>query len=874
VLAGLAACGAFAAPAAAELTAARIDAANFSRLRAGGPDAATGLGDWALSNGTLCAGVSDPSHENDLSTTGGTLMDLGHCGRGDDQFLIFEQLSNLSTRTLFPISRVEAEQDGSEARLVTHGAREGIALVTRYAVDLAEPTRLRIRSRLERVEPGGRVFGYGTAIANVYSLTPFALDTRGLGPSRGFAQMPFFGLDRSAIANSAVPADLLVLVGDAGLQPGIAYAVRQVAARLEPASGEKVELPRLLLADDVATISAIFARPFWVGDGRSLGTLQFLQTQLMDLEVGDALVVEQEIWLGDRADVASATERMQVNLPRVRGSVDDPEASLVVLDSRENPATQVRPGPDGRFQLRLPVGSYALRAAAPGGRELKRSFQVGADEVDLGRIELGAPARVRLPRGEPMRLSFLGVEGTPDPRIGDDLLGFTVAGREVRHTAGVRNLWLGGTAADPEAIALAPGRYRVLATRGPEFSVTETHLELAPGATAELGIEPPKRVLATPGLISSDFHVHAAPSPDSALSLRARVASFAAEGAEVLVATDHDMVTDYAPLIRELGLAGRMASLVGSEVTSEVKTEVAPYTIGHLNAFPLPLDPLAYRGGAVPNEGRRWRQVVSDLRAIPGDRVLQLNHARADEGGLHARAFFSHLGFVGEPYDPSKPLTATPNAVLVEPDPKTGVRDIDFDAMELLNGKRLDAYPALREDWFSLLRQGIVLTGTANSDSHTHQSFVAAPRNFVQVSSDEVAAFDPKAFVRAVREGRCFGSTGPLLEVRLGDAGLGDRFRGREGTLRVEVRTAPWVPVRQLRVYLDGRVVRTQPIEAGGVLELPMRFEHDGFLTVEVEGDPSPTYAALLPEMTPFAFTNPIFVDADGDGRWTAPGQP
>ena len=45
-------------------------------------------------------------------------------------------------------------------------------------------------------------------------------------------------------------------------------------------------------------------------------------------------------------------------------------------------------------------------------------------------------------------------------------------------------------------------------------------------------------------------------------------------------------------------------------------------------------------------------------------------------------------------------------------------------------------------------------------------------------------------------------------------------------------------------------------------------------MTVEVEGDPTGVYAELLPEFTPFAFTNPIFVDADGDGRWTAPGHP
>ena len=67
--------------------------------------------------------------------------------------------------------------------------------------------------------------------------------------------------------------------------------------------------------------------------------------------------------------------------------------------------------------------------------------------------------------------------------------------------------------------------------------------------------------------------------------------------------------------------------------------------------------------------------------------------------------------------------------------------------------------------------------------------------------------------MRAVREGRCFGTTGPLLEVKLGDAGIGERFRGREGTLRVEVRTAPWVPVRRARVFQDGRLLRSEPIE-------------------------------------------------------------
>jgi hypothetical protein len=355
-LAALAAALLCAAPARAQLAAERLGAGNLERLRPRGPDAVAGLGDFALSNGTLCAAVSDPAHENDLSTTGGALMDLGHCGEADDQFLIFEQLVNLSTRSLVPVESVTPEVDAQQARVVARGARDGVALETRYALDLSDPTRLRVSSRLERRAAGERLFALGSAFAGVYSLTPFTLDTRAPEASRGFAQLPFFGLGRQAVASAAVPADLLVLVGDDFLAGGIAYAVRPLGARLERASGERVELPRLLLADELASVFAVIARPFWIGDGRAFGTLQQLQTRFMDLAVGDALVVDQEIWVGTRGDMASATRELFRAEPRVYGSVDDAQASLAVVRAEGGAAGQVRPGADGRFELRLPRG--------------------------------------------------------------------------------------------------------------------------------------------------------------------------------------------------------------------------------------------------------------------------------------------------------------------------------------------------------------------------------------------------------------------------------------------------------------------------------------------------------------------------------------
>jgi hypothetical protein len=148
------------------------------------------------------------------------------------------------------------------------------------------------------------------------------------------------------------------------------------------------------------------------------------------------------------------------------------------------------------------------------------------------------------------------------------------------------------------------------------------------------------------------------------------------------------------------------------------------------------------------------------------------------------------------------------------------------------------------------------------------------PRTYVALADDEIAGFDEAAFFAALRGGRAFASTGPLLEVRLGEAGPGERFTGRRGTLRVEVAAAPWVPVERLLVHRDGEIVAERAVARGSAVELPLEFARDGFVVVEVEGIPDPTYRALLPGFTPLAVANPIFVDADGDGAWSAPGFP
>lgn len=864
-----------ATPAAGELYAERIGAANAAARRVGGPDAIAGVGDWALGNGTLCAALADPSHETVLATSGGVLVDLGHCGRGDDRFIQLQPLLNLSRGETPPVTEVRAERDAETARLVTRGEAEGASFETRYELSLARPTALRVRTQVDGREGGTRIFLFGDVILNGRAaLAPFTLHTGDLGRSSGHTHPDVDPDSYRSLLGGLRSGDLQVLVGAERGSPGIAYGVRLVDAHHVGRDGRARAVPSLALTGEDFSLLGVLANPLWLGDPDRIGLLALAQTVFMDVEEGERLVFEREVLVGRRGDVASVTDQVWPDATRVSGRVDDPEARIEVALVEGAPFTWLRPDPDGRFVFRAPPGEYTVTASTPDGRRDEHRRRLADTAASLEPFRLGAPARVRLPRGQPMRLVFRGLEGTPDPELGADRPRLRFGDRVVPPHRQGPDVSLAGRAGDPEAVVLRPGRYRVYATRGPEFDVSVAELSLEAGSETLLDIAPPPRALETPGWIAADFHVHAEPSDDSAMPLRERVASFVAQGGEVLVATDHDRVTDFAPLLRELDLTGQVASMVGTELTATVQGPENPHTSGHSNLFPVPRDPIGYRDGTLDHEGRRIRSVIAELRALGGERIWQLNHPRSGSGSPGSLHYFEHLSVAGEPFDPARPLGDERNRPLVAPDPETGVRDLDFDAIELMNGAPMSYYRAVRADWFSLLLQGELRTATANSDTHVVEEIAALPRTYVRMADDDPGAFDEAELVAALRAARAWGSTGPILDARLGEAGPGERHAGASGRLRVEVRAAAWVPVSQLRVYVNGALADAREIAPGGSAELALRFDADAFVTVEVEGEPGEIYAAVAPGYTPFAFTNPIFVDADGDGRWTPPGLP
>jgi hypothetical protein len=854
------------------LVAERISAPRFDALAVGGPDADAGVGDYALSNGTLCAAIAAPSHETFLSPRGGTLIDLGHCGRANDQWSSLHALPNFDRERALPIERVRVEVAGGEARAISEGEGGGLRVRITHALSSARPHELRVTTELTRLAGGDRVLGFAELAMHASAqMRSFHLVRSALAQSHGFVHPG--GEDLLDALDMISPSDVHVLVGGAGL-PEVAYGLELRSARARDGDGNERALPAFSVTAEDFTLTAIAPRPFWFGEGTP-GVSQLLQVPFMSLGEGETLILERAIHVGARSDVASVADRLLARAVIVTGRVDDTRARIHFATASGAPVSEVRANPDGSFALRLPPGSYQARAVAPGAREAVREFSVGAHGATLAPIAVGVPAALALPRGQTMRLVFVGLDGTPTPHFEDDFLGFRVGNGKLRKGDADNVVSLASALTDPAEISLAPGRYRVIATRGLEYDVRSETITLRAGEKRALTIETPPRAFESTGWIGADLHVHSAESMDAALPLPEQLASFAAHGGEVVVASEHDRVIDARPVIARLGLADRIASVVGVEVTSTFHGGEASFTIGHLNAFPLRYERTAYRGGAPRGEGVRVRSVIHEVRANGGDGAfVQINHPREsgpDEVG--DGSFFSHLGVKGKPLRPNKPLAAKRNFSLVEPGPG-GVRDIDFSGIEIFNGKRLDRYRLARADWMSLLLQGERRTATANSDSHGLGEIVGVPRNYIAIADDSIAGFDEAALAAALHAGKSFGTSGPLVFARLGGAGPGERFAADSGELEVEVRAAPWVALSEVRVYVNAELVATRPLARPGIVRVPLRFARDSAVFVEVEGPAGETYAQVLPGHRPFAFTNVILVDADRSGSWSAPGLP
>jgi hypothetical protein len=409
------------------------------------------------------------------------------------------------------------------------------------------------------------------------------------------------------------------------------------------------------------------------------------------------------------------------------------------------------------------------------------------------------------------------------------------------------------TADGTAKFGLPAGDYTIHAGRGFEYGLDTVRVSLKPGDTVRKTLTI-RREVPTPGLIACDPHVHTLTHSGHGDSTDVeRAVTFAGEGLEFLIGTDHNVQVDYHGAAVKAGVRTHFTPVVGNEVTTPV---------GHFNVFPL------LAGGPAPDfKVKDWKGVAAAIGEAKNPRAVILNHPRD-----------LHLGF--RPFGPQRHVALTGEDL--------DGWELPANAMEVVNsGAQQTDVMRLVRDWFGMLNRGRMLTPVGSSDSHDVSRYIVGQgRTYIRGKDDRPGEIDFGEAVQNFVEGRVLVSCGLLAEIAVdGKHGPGDLVPAKgDMTVAVRVLGPTWAHADRVELYANGVKVQEATIaddgKAGekwaGKWTLP-RPTHDVHLVAVATG---PGVEGLFwPIGKPYQPTSPVvrkrvigltgavWIDGDGDGK-------
>ena len=515
-------------------------------------------------------------------------------------------------------------------------------------------------------------------------------------------------------------------------------------------------------------------------------------------------------------------------------------------------------GQDGKASAKLPAGSYLLSCWMAGRPpalprvplRLKKDAERGLN-LELGR---GGEVEVRVTKRSFRRADkdrpSSGPTGariaiSPDQEL-EDWPGF----RAPYHTGFAGRAALVGQAGEgalslPPVSPSTPGEYTLTAAHGPLYDSVSREGKAATGEAEQTTFSLEQVIL--PGdYVAVDFRQYTADNPGCSVDREQSLLMNRCEGLEGAVLCRPWSRMDFG------GKPGK-----GGPVLLEA-TEIRSSGCGSFTIIPsnweLGRENTKFEA-RVPH-GCSADELFNFLRMRFPEAVIQANHPVSESDG--------YLKLAGLAESDEEPTT--------EP-------SRHFDALELLSGRDVLAAKTGLEPWFTLLNQGknIFITGGSGTrglpapEPGVARTYVHCPGDGDYPSPQELR----DAICNLRDSPNAFVTNGPFLRVTVNDKPIGS-LQTVDGTATLHVRVlAPnWVGVERVKVYCNGELWREIEVtEQSNVVrlnqELEIEPESDCWLVVVAEGDEGmrPVYpgrgrAAVIP----FAATNPLWLDIDGDG--------
>jgi hypothetical protein len=404
-------------------------------------------------------------------------------------------------------------------------------------------------------------------------------------------------------------------------------------------------------------------------------------------------------------------------------------------------------------------------------------------------------------------------------------------------------------------IGVPAGEYRIFASRGFEYNAPSERVRLTRGSTHESHLRILREVT-IPGYISCDPHVHTRElSGHGDASVDERVLTSAGEGLDLVIATEHNRVTDYMPALTRRNLDRWTWSVPGNEVTT---------ARGHFNIFPtLP-------GTPQPNpREENWTALGSAIRNTERVQMVIQNHPR----DLHSSY---------RPFDPAHHLSSVGANLQARP--------VWANAMEVVNSGAMYSDPMqLVHDWLSLLTRGIPIAAIGSSDTHT-VDFVPIGQARTYIGITGLASKwreDISGVTRSLAEGRNLVSYGLAADLRTAGP---IRQEGKHSRVPVELTVygPSWSAADHVFLYSNGQLVwedsfapnRKSGVKLRKTVTLTLS-RHDAALVAVATGpgvlqpfwEVRKPYQPMSDEWTPtvMGISSAVWIDGDADGSRSAP---
>jgi hypothetical protein len=541
---------------------------------------------------------------------------------------------------------------------------------------------------------------------------------------------------------------------------------------------------------------------------------------------------------------------------------------------------KVRTRSDGTFACRVPAGPYVVNVAKTGRMSLSpiSVMNVKAGPRPQTTVLLLSPEstlRVAISEAEtptsmplPVKLTFVPKQGTGEVNWGDG----------PRGDHGVRNTWfLPFGAAN---IPLSPGRYQVFVSRGIEYDSQRADIELAPGGQQTLKLSLPHTMMTMlPGMFSVDAGLFTNASASGAATIEDRVIQAACEGVDVIVSGDYNRATDFQPVIEKLGLTRWLKSYIGMRLLLH-KGDLAAEVL----AYPLTKETAAKLTTFLPQVASLPPDLaLADLRkAFPGV-LLEICKPSDPERGYFSQYYFD-------------PISHSFGAESLPPP--------DYDSIQIFEGKKLGLeqqnyprYSALQNlrSQDDLAKVPPLSPTAYSASSLPFGQEVGYPRLYIQTAKKTLPEITADDILQKIRTQHYTVTNGPILSIDAQSYPRGDydKHQGdvidlsttRILRLQMNVLASSWVSFSGLALHEQGLVQVSTPnvrivnrTKRFPVLDQPdvitRYIDKDTIIDGVAYGANRPLWPIIsnaLPDLGgpvyPYAFTAPLFIDKDADGK-------